>query len=58
VLAGGITDLAHIVGHTLNVRPKGMRGQLRWFTPSRLAREPNTAKIGKGHGGSTQPIQC
>jgi hypothetical protein len=44
--------LARTAGQTLYVRRKGMRGQLRWFTPSRLARGLKTAKIGKGHGGS------
>lgn len=42
-----------VAGHTLNVRQKGMRGRLLWFTPLRPARELKTAKIGKGHGGST-----
>jgi hypothetical protein len=42
---------------TLNTRRKGMRGRPRWFTPSRPACGPKTAKIGKGHGGSTQPIR-
>jgi hypothetical protein len=44
--------------YTLYARPKGMRGRLRWFTPSRPARGLKTAKIGRGHGGSTQPIRC
>jgi hypothetical protein len=34
-----------------------MRGRLLWFTPLRPARKLKTAKIGKGHGGSTQPIR-
>jgi len=49
--------MARTVGQTLDARRKGVRGQLRWFTPSRLACGPKTAKIGKGHGGSTQPIR-
>ena len=44
--------------YTLYARRKGMRGRLRWFTPSRPAGGLNTAKIGRGHGGSTQPIRC
>jgi len=42
---------------TLNTRRKGMRARPRWFTPSRPAHGLKTAKIGKGHGGSTQPIR-
>jgi hypothetical protein len=52
------TELGARRRYTLNARPKGMRGRLRWFTPSRPARGLNTAKIGRGHGGSTQPIRC
>ena len=57
-LQTAIRSLARVVGNTLNARPKGMRGRLRWFTPSRPAGELKTAKIGRGQGGSTQPIRC
>jgi hypothetical protein len=53
-----LRSLARVVGQTLYARQKGMRGRLRWFTPSRPAREFKTAEIGKGQGGSTQPIRC
>jgi hypothetical protein len=52
-----LRGMARIAGQTLDARRKGMRGQLRWFTPSRLAYGLKTAKIGKGHGGRTQPIR-
>jgi hypothetical protein len=58
VPAGNSAELGARRRETLDARPKGMRGRLRWFTPSRLARELKTAKIGKGQGGSTQPIRC
>jgi hypothetical protein len=50
-------DRHALAGHTLDVRQKGMRGRLLWFNPLRPVRELKTAKIGKGHGGSTQPIR-
>jgi hypothetical protein len=53
-----LRSLARVVGQTLYARLKGMRGRLRWFTPSRPVRELKTAKIGRGQGGSTQPIRC
>jgi hypothetical protein len=58
VLADSYTELGARRWNTLNARPKGTRGRLRWFTPSRLAGRLKTAKIGKGQGGSTQPIRC
>jgi hypothetical protein len=58
VPVGSFAELGARRRYTLNARPEGMRGRLRWFTPSRPARGLKTAKIGKGHGGSTQPIRC
>jgi hypothetical protein len=57
-LQATLRSLARVVGQTLYARREGMRGRLRWFTPSRPARELKTAEIGKGQGGSTQPIRC
>jgi hypothetical protein len=58
VPAGDYTELDTRRRYTLYARREGMRGRSRWFTPSRPARELKTAQIGKGHGGSTQPIRC
>jgi hypothetical protein len=57
-LQATMRSLIRVVGNTLNATHEGTRGRLRWFTPFRPARELKTAQIGKGHGGSTQPIRC
>lgn len=57
LLQRSLRGSTRVAGHTLNVRQKGMRGRLLWFTPLRPARELKTAKIGRGHGGSTQPMR-
>jgi hypothetical protein len=49
--------MARVAGHTLNTGRKGRRGRLRWLNPSRSAHGLKTAQIGKGQGGSTQPIR-